>query len=236
MNQLAAALDQRSTPIDVFFRDDDAGWAMPELAAMLELFSRCACPVDLAVIPAALDHPLADELNRWRDGNSSIGLHQHGYAHVNHEPAAQKKCEFGSARPLDRQCADIMIGRARLADLLGDTDAIFTPPWNRCAPPLLARLVEMDFALFSDDDAADGCDGLTQLPVTLDWDRARREERLESTLVEQMANPDGRVGIMLHHATLDEAARLTLARTLDLLAGHDMVKLRSMRHWMGDQA
>lgn len=235
MNQLATALDQRSAPLDIFFRDDDAGWAMPELGAMLDLFGRYECPVDLAVIPAALDHRDADQLNQWRDDHPRIGLHQHGYAHVNYEPAAARKCEFGRARPVDRQCADIMIGRDRMAGMLGPTDAIFTPPWNRCTPSLLTRLGMLGFAIFSNNDVTIACDGLASLPITFDWDRARREDRLEAELAKQLADASGPVGIMLHHATLDDPARATLADTLDLLAGHDKIVLRSMRHWMGDQ-
>lgn len=235
MIPLANALDHRSNPLDVFFRDDDAGWAMPELGALLQVFGRHECPVDLAVIPAAIDHPVADRLNRWRDENPRIGLHQHGYCHVNHEPAPNRKCEFGDARPVDRQCADIMIGRDRMTGMLGETDPIFTPPWNRCAPHLLPHLADLGFAIFSDDDADCECDGLALLPITLDWDRARREQRLEADLAGQLANATRPVGIMLHHATLDDHARALLGDTLDLLAGHAKVCLRSMRHWMGDQ-
>lgn len=235
MTPLAAALDQRSAPLEIFFRDDDAGWAMPELGAMLDVFARHDCPVDLAVIPAVLDHRVADQLNRWREHHPRIGLHQHGYAHVNHEPVTERKCEFGTSRPVDRQCADIMIGRDRMAAMCGATDAIFTPPWNRCTPAVVAQLGAMGFAMFSNDQADGECDGLAMLPVTLDWDRARREDRLESALAGQLASATAPVGIMLHHATLDELARATLAATLALFADHDKISLRSMRHWMGDQ-
>ena len=235
MNPLATALDRRTTPVDLFFRDDDAGWAMPELDAMLEIFAHHDCPVDLAVIPAAVDRPVAQRLNQWRAAHPRVGLHQHGYAHANHEPAPTRKCEFGKSRPIDRQCADVMIGRDRMADLIGPTDAIFTPPWNRCDPQLLSRLGEIGFAMLSDDDGAGRGLGLTMLPVTLDWDRARRGDRLERDLADQLAAADGPVGIMLHHATLDDAARAMLEATLDLLASHQRVRLRSMRHWIGDE-
>ena len=234
MTPLATALALRLTPLDIFFRDDDAGWAMPELDAMLEVFVRHACPVDLAVIPATLDHPVARRLNRWRETHPGIGLHQHGYAHVNHAAAPDRKSEFSTSRLLDRQCADIMIGRNCMAAMLGETDAIFTPPWNRCAPQLLPRLGEMGFAVFSDDGAADDCDGLVMLPISLDWDRARRNGRLGADLAKLVADATGSVGIMLHHGTLDDAARAKLGDTLGLLANHDKIRCRSMRHWMGD--
>jgi hypothetical protein len=233
MKQVAQALDQRSSPLDLFFRDDDAGWATAALGAMIDLFDAHDCPVDLAVIPAVLDDPTANQLNRWRHGNARIGLHQHGYAHVNHEPTSARKCEFGAARPIDRQCADIMIGRDRMAGMLGETDAIFTPPWNRCSPETVARLGDMGFAMFSSDQG-DDVDALTVLPVTLDWDRARREDRLEAMLTQQITHAASPVGIMLHHATLDDAARLTLGEVLGLLKGHQNVRMHSMRHWIGE--
>src|SRR4051812_44895721 len=73
----------------VFFRDDDAGWADARLCALLDRFERHGLPADLAVIPAALDHRLAGELRR-RAATQRLGLHQHGFAHRNHEPDGRK--------------------------------------------------------------------------------------------------------------------------------------------------
>jgi hypothetical protein len=233
MKPLEAALDQRARPIDIFFRDDDAGWATDALAAMIEIFAEHDCPLDLAVIPAALDEATASQLNQWRRGNPNIGLHQHGYAHSNHEPATARKCEFGQSRPIDRQCADIIIGRERMAGMLGETDPIFTPPWNRCSPETVARLGDMGFAMFSSDHVCPSA-ALATLPVTLDWDRARRENRLAAALTDQVADATGPVGIMLHHATLNGPARAMLHDVLGCLKTHENVRMRPMRHWIGE--
>jgi hypothetical protein len=233
MKRVVFALDQRTSPLDLFFRDDDAGWATVALGAMVDVFGVHDCPVDLAVIPAVLDDPTARQLNRWRHSNARIGLHQHGYAHLNHEPASARKCEFGAARPIDRQCADIMIGRDRMAGMLGETDAIFTPPWNRCSRETIARLGDMGFAMFS-SDCEDRVDALAVLPITLDWDRARREDRLEIALAQQIRHAAGPVGIMLHHATLDATARVTLGEVLGLLKAHQNVRMHRMHHWIGE--
>ena len=59
-------------------------------------------------------------------------VHQHGLAHVNHEPDG-RKFEFGPSRTHEEQRADIEAGRRLLAERLGDAvEPIFTPPWNRC--------------------------------------------------------------------------------------------------------
>ncbi len=56
------ALDRRTVPIEVFVRDDDAGWADAELFALLDVFAARGMPIDLAVIPDALTPRLAAEL------------------------------------------------------------------------------------------------------------------------------------------------------------------------------
>jgi hypothetical protein len=237
VRQIETALARRKQPLHLFFRDDDAGWAMNKLAAMIDIFGDQGCHVDLAVIPAVLDESSASQLNKWRSDNTRIGLHQHGYAHVNHEPALARKCEFGPARPIDRQCADIMIGRARMTGMLGDTDPIFTPPWNRCSPDTIAHLGSMGFAMFSNDRgrSEDGETGIATLPVSFDWDRARRDGYLEAALADEITNAAAPVGVMLHHATLDQAGCRTLDRVLSLLVTHENVCIRPMRHWIGEK-
>ena len=99
LDPVRRALDEG--PSTVFFRDDDAGWGDERLWALLDLFDRRALPVDLAVIPAELHPTLTAELTvRARAGR--VHLHQHGFAHVNHEPTG-RKCEFGPARPYEAQ-------------------------------------------------------------------------------------------------------------------------------------
>ena len=38
MKELTQALDRREEPLTLFFRDDDAGWDMPALDALLEIW------------------------------------------------------------------------------------------------------------------------------------------------------------------------------------------------------
>ena len=123
------ALDARPDPLSVFFRDDDVGWGDAALFRLCDVFEEFAIPLDLAVIPSAATPALLERLSaRAR----RLDLHQHGYAHVNHEPEGRKS-EFGAARSVAAQYADIAHGRELLMAVLGDrVQPIFTPPWNRC--------------------------------------------------------------------------------------------------------
>lgn len=231
MRRLTELLDQRTTPLRLFVRDDDAGWRQDRLDALLELFHQYDAPIDLAVIPAVLTTSSADQLGRWRVRHSGVGLHQHGYAHLNHEPAGSRKCEFGPSRLVDRQCADIAMGHEKLTALLGRIDPIFTPPWNRCESATIALLPRLGFTTYSDDGKAARCEaGPVHVPVDLDWDRARNSGLLTDALARLLTRPEPRAGIMLHHATMDAEARADLAQFLELVRAHATIELVPMRN------
>jgi hypothetical protein len=231
MHRLTAALDARTTPLTLFFRDDDAGWGMDALDAMLAVFERNHVPVDLAVIPAVLTVEGANHLNDWQQRHPGIRLHQHGYAHANHEPEGRRKCEFGPSRPVERQCADILMGRERLSAMLTALDPIFTPPWNRCEPETVLRLTKLGFAAYSSDHAPDLTYGApAMLPIHLDWEREWREEALIADLAGLVASTTGPLGIMLHHAVMTEAALAKLDAVLAQLAPHPNARCVEMRH------
>jgi peptidoglycan/xylan/chitin deacetylase (PgdA/CDA1 family) len=230
MQGLNAALDRRAAPLTLFFRDDDAGWDGPRLDALLDVFATQACPIDLAVIPAALTESSADALNAWRSRHPGIGLHQHGYAHLNYEPESARKCEFGASRPVERQCADIMMGRERLSALLGDVDPIFTPPWNRCLPETIARLPNMGFKAVSNSGKSKSDEQTLQyLPIHLDWEKERRSGAQLAALETLLAQADGHAGIMLHHATMSPAAVEEVSGVIETLRAHPNVYCAPMR-------
>ncbi len=223
---LLAALDTAPAPVPFFLRDDDAGWDDAGLFALLDLTAEAGVPVDLAVIPQACGPALAESLcRRAARAPGLLGLHQHGFAHTNHETVA-RKCEFGEARPPAAQRQDLEAGRALLQQQLGEhLDAIFTPPWNRCSaatPPLLAGL---GFGALSRSRGAPAQQVLPELPVDVDWCRERRlgaeagedgSARVAQALALRVA-AGGPVGLMLHHAAMDrrdlELLRPLLAAT-----------------------
>jgi hypothetical protein len=235
MKQIDAALARRQAPLDIFVRNDDGGWVQEELDRLLVLFAERNCPIDVAVIPKALDGATAKRLDQWRTDHAGLGLHQHGFAHSSHEPDGARKCEFGPARPAEMQGHDIIEGRILLRNWLGKTDPIFTPPWNRCTAATVEALAIADFALLSGDRATIKGEpsAIPQLPVTLDWERARREARLAETLAAQIDGAET-IGLMLHHETMDESAREELGAILDIIMVSGKANFRSMSSWVGE--
>ena len=219
MNVLREALDVG--PVDVFFRDDDAGWEDARLLELIARFAEHGLPIDLAVIPAELDEPLAAQLRA-----THAGLHQHGYAHSNHQVEG-RKCEFGPARARAAQGDDIATGRERLQRLLGDRlDPFFTPPWNRCTRDTAELLVELDYQLLSREHKAEPFGLLPELPVHLDVARLTPEE-LDSRFASHVAS-GGPVGVMFHHAVMEPEDMARASELLALVARHERVVPRRM--------
>lgn len=230
LHALHAALDARATPLPLFVRDDDAGWADDRLLALLTTLRHVGMPLDLAVIPLALGPGLAREL-RSRQAAGELGLHQHGLAHLNHEPEG-RRCEFGPARHEAQQRSDLLQGWRLLHGLLGDRlDPFFTPPWNRLAPGTPALLAELGFGALSRDASAPAQAALPELRVHMDWSRWRRQAGHPEDAVRALAEAIGRhpgdgsaFGLMLHHAVMDDAELAVLQQALQALAGHALVR------------
>jgi predicted deacetylase len=227
LDPLRAALDEAPHPARFFFRDDDAGWNDERLFALLDIFANHGMPIDLAVIPSAVTPRMAEALSRrMMSGAERIRIHQHGFAHINHEPAG-RKCEFGSARGYALQRADIEEGKARLSEFFGPlVDPIFTPPWNRCTNVTGRCLVELGFRVLSRESNATPLEiaGLQELPIHQDWFAHRKGVRLSR---EQWANSLGDkvklqtpVGVMFHHAVMDSEDMRATAELVSVLAGH----------------
>lgn len=219
LDPVTAALDAAPAPVDVFFRDDDAGWGTDRLLPLLDVFARVDLPLDLAVIPTALDDVLAAEL-LYRASAHPLYLHQHGYAHRNHEPNG-RKYEFGPHRSATQQHSDIEAGAARLEELLGDaTEPIFTPPWNRCTADTGRALVDLGFLVLSRESRAEplGIDRLDEVPINVDWVKADAVARLARAI-----RARGRTGVMFHHAEMDAGELARADELLALLARDDRV-------------
>jgi peptidoglycan/xylan/chitin deacetylase (PgdA/CDA1 family) len=224
LDPLRAALDAGDVPVRFFFRDDDAGWDDAGLARLLDVFEPAGLPLDVAAIPAALT-PATVALLTGRAGRNDVTVHQHGFAHVDHEPEG-RKCEFGVSRSRDQQAEDVARGRALLRERVGEVPAVFTPPWNRSAPWTAEVLRELGFDVLSRDLSAGpaGVPGLRELPVTVDWfakqrkvpvDRTRRGELLAAS-----ARAEAPVGVMLHHEVMSEEDLADVGELLALVAQH----------------
>jgi hypothetical protein len=231
---LQRVLDDARAPVTFFFRDDDAGWDTLRLRALLDLYARYELPLDLAVIPTALSTPLIRDLERRMTRGMALGLHQHGHAHVNHEITG-RKCEFGPSRKAVDQYTDIESGKRLLTECFGEhVDPIFTPPWNRCTQVTVVSLCALGFRALSRDAGAEEVDllELIELPVSIDWcSRAERRlslDELGQRLAHVAARP-GPVGIMLHHAVMDERSLRDVEALLAFLATHPKARCVRMR-------
>ncbi len=233
LDPLCQTLDEASTPLNFFFRNDDVGWQDQRLYQLLDIFAEQGIHIDLAVIPQALHHSLALELLARRS-TGLLGLHQHGYCHTNHESTG-RKYEFGPSRSQTQQREDLTAGRARLQNLLGPVlDSIFTPPWNRCSQDTVDSLKALGFQLLSRDMTAASLrlNGLQELAVNVDWSRQRKgvpitlQER--GQFIAATAQKSEPVGVMLHHAVMDVEQHRALKQMLNLLANHDRVRCRTM--------
>jgi hypothetical protein len=235
IDPIARALDERTLPLTVFFRDDDAGWSDERLFALLALFDELEVPIDLAVIPDAIGPEVAARLAHRARTSARLGFHQHGFTHVNHEPAG-RKCEFGPSRPIEAQRRDIEEGRERLLALFGaELDPIFTPPWNRCMSETGACLLDAGIAILSRDRSAEplDVDGLLECPVASDWLLKRGGTRVArdvwaAEFAQAIATMDTPLGVMLHHAVMDDEERDALRRALRMLQSRAHVRFVTM--------
>ncbi|MBA2555344.1 MAG: hypothetical protein H0V10_16975 [Geodermatophilaceae bacterium] len=233
LDPIRAALDASPYPCPVFFRDDDAGWADQRLFALLDVFDRYGVAVDVAAIPTELRPGLTAALTDRLVG-SPLRVHQHGYAHANHE-STERKHEFGPSRQVSAKAADIAAGRVLMREAFGELcDPIFTPPWNRCTPDIADALITQGFGVLSRDSSAPPVQrpGLAEVPVTVDWFGHRKGARWTpdelAARIAAAVDAAEPLGLMLHHAVTDQAELARVEEVVALLARHPHVRATSI--------
>lgn len=236
LDSLRQTLDLALEPVVFFFRDDDAGWDDTRLFELIDVFGRRDVPLDIAVIPKAISSHCAARLRALVEiSPRRVALHQHGFAHENHEPDGRKS-EFGESRAEALQLADIEHGHRLLLDLFGAAlDPIFTPPWNRCTAKTAACLEQTGFSYLSRDVTATQIDtgGLCEIAIAIDWFKQREGVRLTpdetGDSISAAARAGTPVGVMLHHAIMDQDERHRLGELLQLLSSHSQALCVLMR-------
>lgn len=139
----AARWAEAGRAADIWWRDDDAADAGPALDRLLAIHRDTEVPLALAVVPAKATDALAERLAT----EPGLDLLQHGYAHVNHAAALEKKVELGLQRPAMLVLGELGTGRMALERLFGNRPlAVLVPPWNRIAPALVPALPEIGFS------------------------------------------------------------------------------------------
>src|SRR5579872_2203932 len=121
-----------------WWRDDDAITRTRALDRLLALSEDA--PIALAVVPGYAERALAERLADI----PAVTVLQHGWRHINHAPAGERKSELGAHRPLGQRLEQLRLGWERLRSLFGPRAlGVLVPPWNRIAPDLVARLPEL---------------------------------------------------------------------------------------------
>jgi hypothetical protein len=199
---------------ELWWRDDDAVDATPELDRLLALHRETAVPLALAVVPARATAALAARLGR----ESGIDVLQHGYDHANHAPSSDKKTELGPHRPAMLVLGELGTGWLALERMFGARALpVLVPPWNRIAPALVPTLPEIGFtglSTFGGRRRAEPVRGLRQINAHLDlidWKGGRDfigEGAALAILVEALGtarcSSNEPVGLLSHHLAMDE--------------------------------
>lgn len=219
LDRLRAALARAETAgrvLRFWWRDDDAIRPTTALDALLDRAARHGVPLALATIPARSEPALARRLA----DQPTVSVLPHGFAHVNHAPAGEKKAEFGAHHPLSERVVEATEGWRRVRDLFGaQAVPVFVPPWNRISDDMVAALPGCGLrglSTFKRRAARLATPGLVQLNTHLDpiaWraggglsDEAGLYDLLARLIDEELVAPEGTlepIGLLTHHLVHD---------------------------------
>ena len=211
--RVASASFDNTAPGCVYFRADDVAVPGKQFYRMMERFSNYEVPLSLAVVPAWLTTERWRALQKTHLESSSLWCwHQHGWRHFNHETEGRNQ-EFGSGRVISEIKHDLLKGKQRLENILGDQFCpVFTPPWNRCNLETLILLKEHGYLAVSRNFGASPPPPVNLPDFCVDVDLHTRKdkdpvsgwERLFKSLKKDISS--GRCGIVLHHQKMNAAA------------------------------
>jgi len=202
---------------ELWWRDDDAVDASPDLDRLLEVRRASAVPLALAVVPSHATPALAARLA----AEAAVDVLQHGYAHVNHAmPGEGKKMELGPHRPAMIVLGEVGTGWLAMERLFGGRALnVMVPPWNRIAPALVPTLPEIGFSglsTFGPRQRARPVRGLLQVNTHVDlinWQAGRGfvgEEAALEALIRSLSyarkETGEPVGLLSHHLAMDGGA------------------------------
>jgi hypothetical protein len=229
----ARAHSVTAEPACIYFRADDVAVPGKPFYRMMALFSHYRVPLSLAVVPAWLTQERWNSLQNSGVRSASLWCwHQHGWRHANHETTGKNQ-EFGSARLYSELKEDLLKGKQRLQNILGNHFyPVFTPPWNRCNLKTLALLKEYRYLAVSRNRGALPPSPGGNLPdLCVDVDLHTRKDkdpvsgwnRLFEVLEKDISS--GRCGIMLHHQKMNAVAFGFLEILLKTLKGCKNIRL-----------
>ena len=226
----------------LWWRDDDAAEATPQLERLLALSATTGVPLALAVVPAQLSTSLVERLADCDE----LGVLQHGWRHANHAGTGEGGWEQGDHRPLAEVARELALGQERLAAAFGQRFLpVLVPPWNHVSPRVVEALPGAGFtglSTFRARASAVPAPGLVQVnghcdPIT--WKEGARFAGTEKALADLIghlcarrtgeADPDEATGLVTHHLALDEPAWEFVAKLLRRTTAHPAAAWQSAR-------
>ncbi|MBI9081213.1 MAG: polysaccharide deacetylase family protein [Pseudodesulfovibrio sp.] len=231
--RLSAILDSAPKGTEIFFRADDVGVPGDNCRRMIEIFRAHGVPLHLAVTPAWLTESRWATLQEWGGGDDFLCWHQHGWRHVNHQKTG-KKGEFGTDRSRVAKKADLARGQEKLQSIMGASfQPFFTPPWNRFDSETAEVLSELGFKAVSRSDGEQKkvplSDTLPDIFTNVDLHTRGEADPADgwNALMEdfEVAVRTGRVGVMLHHQRMNQAAFDFLDDCLSVIVRNNAVRL-----------
>ncbi len=227
--------------VQLWLRDDDAIEPTAELSKLLDLSKRWDAPLTIAAIPAHTTAALAKLMEELR----LISVAVHGWDHVNHAPALEKKQELGLHRGEDVVLGLLAEGLERIKTLFGDRAVpLLVPPWNRIAQPLLDRLPALGYEALSvfGPERADAPVRLVNTHVDIiDWKGTRGGRPMDVLYAEAAVRLEAgtthatNLGVLTHHLVHDDAAWEFLDDFFAVTARHPACRWVAVRELMGSR-
>lgn len=212
--------------VQLWLRDDDAIKPTPALSQLLDLSKRWDAPLTIAAIPAHATTALAELLQEL----PLISVAVHGWDHMNHAPASEKKQELGLHRGEATVLARLAEGLERITTLFGDRAVpLLVPPWNRIAQPLLGHLTSLGYealSVFGPEKAETPIRLVNTHVDVIDWKGSRGGRPMDVLYAEAAARldagttRDASLGILTHHLVHDDAVWEFLDDLFQLTARH----------------
>lgn len=132
---------QMNLELPLWWRDDDAIAATPQLERLSKLADDAGLPVHVAVVPALIKPTLPPVF--LNDPNMVPVIH--GWRHISHAPEGAKNAEFGHPRAAAQD--ELAQAMSRMGDHFGDRLVkLFVPPWNRISDDLFPVLAAETYA------------------------------------------------------------------------------------------
>jgi hypothetical protein len=233
----------------LWWRDDDASDATPQLDRLLALRAGYDVALAVAAIPAEASNALADRLK----AEPKTAALQHGYAHQNHASPGEKKMELGPHRPAMMVLGELGTGWLAMERLFGaQALPVMVPPWNRIAPFLVPTLPEIGLrglSTYGPRPRVEPVRGLRQANThvdPIDWHGARGFAGEDPTLatltrclaIRRQAGLESAIGteptgLLTHHLVQDEAVWAFVDRLIGRLRAHSGVRILAPQEVFG---